>query len=395
MSHDSGGSSPIPTPQMLRDRAEALVPYLRESAAKHREERRLTPDTIAKVREAGLFKVIQPKRYGGYEMSPQVFTDVLISLAKGDPSMGFAYGVIAVHAFHMGFYDERACLDVWGEDSDVLIASPYIPTGKAKKVEGGYILNGRWPFSSGSDNCSWTFLAGVVEGEENLPLFERMRSFLLPRKDAKLIDTWHVMGLQGTGSKDVECVDVFVPDYRVEKFPIFVPEMHPGFKNNNGPLFRTPFLPLFYRAVSSAAIGALEGMLESFCSFQNGRLSVLSLVVAQDPFVQLATGQAAAGLDEMKAILKRDLTEMEETIAAGGSFTPQRLQHYMLNSTNVPHRAQELALGLMRAAGANGIRVDKNISRYYNDIVVIGQHSSNSPKTPGMALGKMLLGVTD
>ncbi len=105
-------------------------------------------------------------------MSPSVFTDVLISLAKGDPSMGFAYGVIAVHAFHMGFYDERACLDVWGDDPDVLIASPYIPTGKAKKVEGGYISNGRWPFSSGSDNCALILLGPSVE----VVLYDQIRS---------------------------------------------------------------------------------------------------------------------------------------------------------------------------------------------------------------------------
>lgn len=391
----AAASGAIPTADMLRERAQALIPFLLEQQPKHLAARRVTEDTIGKLRAAGLFRVLQPRRYGGYEMSPSVFTDVLITLAKADPSVGFVYGILGVHNFHMGFYDERAALDVWGADQDVLVASPYAPMGKAVRVEGGFRMSGRWSFSSGCDNCDWTFLSGVIQGEEHVPLVQRMHAFLIPRQDARIVDNWHVMGLQGTGSKDVVVEDAFIPAHRVERFPIIDPTGLPGLKVNTGPLFRMPFMPVFYRAVSSAAIGALEGMLEHFSAFTSGRLTVLSEVAARDPYVQMAAAQAAAGLAEMKATLKSDIAEMEAIVAAGGAFNPLRAQEWMLNSANVPHRAADLGMGLLRAAGANGIRTDKNIARYFNDIVVIGQHAACTPKAAGGVLGKMMLGVMD
>lgn len=384
----------IPAPEELIARAEALIPYLREQADRHRQERRLLPEAIAKVREAGLFRVLQPRRWGGYEMSPAVFGEVQNRLARGDTSMGFAYGVMMVHSFHVGFYDDRAAREVWGEDPDALIASPYIPAGRAVKVEGGYRLSGRWPFSTGCDNCDWNFLSGTIEGEEG-PLLTRMHAFLVPRADAAIVDSWHVMGLQGTGSKDIEVKDAFVPDYRVERFPITDPAACPGYAHNDGPLFHVPFLPLFFRAVSSAALGALEAMIEQFCAYTAGRYTVLSEQVARDPAVQIALAQARAGAEEMHATLRRDLESIYEAAQARTPLAPDRFTMLMLQSTNVPHRCEQLALGLMRAAGANGIRLDRALAPLFSDILVIGQHSSNNPKMPASNLGKMMLNVMD
>lgn len=384
----------IPTAAEVIARAEALVPFLREQAPKHREARRILPETIARVKEAGLFRVIQPRRYGGYEMSPDVFGEVLLTLGRGDASMGFVYGVIGVHAFHMGFYDERAAQDVWGADSSVLVGSPYAPNGTAVRVEGGYRFSGRWPFSSGCDNCEWNFLGGVIEGEEG-PLQQRMHAFLIPRSDAKVVDTWNVVGLQGSGSKDIEVVDAFVPDYRVQRFPIFDAAAHPGTALNTGPLFRAPFLPLFVRSVSSAALGGLETMIEHFCGYTANRYNVLSERVARDPRVQEALGRAKAAAEEMKAVMRHDLAQMRRIGEEGRRIDMEEMTLLMLKSTNVPHRCQEVALDLLRAAGANGIRMDQPLAGIYTDILVIGQHASNMPAPQAVNLGKMMLGVQD
>lgn len=386
--------SNIPSPGELIARAEALVPYLREQAATHRSERRITSDTIARLNEAGLFRVIQPRRYGGYEMSPEVFGEILTTLARGDASMGFVYGVIAVHSFHLAFYDDRAAQDVWGEDDSVLIGSPYAPNGKATRVEGGYRVSGRWSFSSGCDNCQWNFLGGTIEDEAG-PLMERMYAFLIPRSDSEIVDTWNVVGLQGSGSKDIVVEDAFVPEYRVQRFPIYDHTAHPGTTINDGPLFRVPFMPLFTRAVSSAALGGLEGMIEHFCGYTADRLNVLSMRVARDPLVQIALGQAKAAADEMKSTMRRDLAEMNRIAQERVPLDPERMSLFLLQSANVPHRSQEMALALMRAAGANGIRMDRPLAGIHSDLLVIGQHASNLPTTPATALGKTMLGVTD
>lgn len=384
----------IPSPSELLARAEALVPYLREQAGKHRGERRITEETIARLNEAGLFRVIQPRRYGGYEMSPEVFGEILTTLARGDASMGFVYGVIAVHSYHVAFYDDRAGQDVWGKDDSVLVGSPYAPNGSARRVEGGYRVSGRWSFSSGCDNCQWNFLGGTIEGEEG-PLMQRMYAFLIPRADAEIVDTWNVVGLQGSGSKDIVVEDAFVPEYRVQRFPIYDHRAHPGTAVNDGLLFRVPFMPLFTRAVSSAALGALEGMIEHFCGYTADRLNVLSMRVARDPLVQIALGQAKAAADEMKSTMRRDLAEMDRIGREDLPLDPERMSLFLLQSANVPHRCQEAALALMRAAGANGIRLDRPLAGIYSDILVIGQHASNLPSTPAMALGKSMLGIED
>jgi 3-hydroxy-9,10-secoandrosta-1,3,5(10)-triene-9,17-dione monooxygenase len=386
---------PVPEPSELIACATALGPFLRRQAAIHREQRRITPDTIAVLRQAGFFRVLQPRRWGGYEMSPSVFADILVNLARADPSVGFVYGVLAVHSFHLAFYDDQAARDVWGQDTDVLIGSPYMPTGRATPVPGGYRLSGRWSFSSGCDNCDWNFLGGVVEDgdAEGVPLVQRMHAFLVPRADAEIIDTWRALGLQGTGSKDLVVDDACVPEHRVQRFPIYDPTAHPGTAVNTAPLFRTPFMPLFFRAVSSAAIGALEGMIDAFCAYTDGRRTVMSEQAAQDPLLQSALAQARCGADEMRAILHRNFAETELAVAQGAAFAPERLTLFMLQSANVPHRAEELALKLLRAAGANGIRTDGELAHFYADILVIGQHSSNGPKLPATGLGKLMLGL--
>jgi len=383
----------LPTPGDVIARSAALGAFLKRQAPLHREQRRILPETIAELRRAGLFRVLQPRRWGGYEMSPSVFADVLINLARADPSVGFVYGVLAVHSFHLAFYDDAAARDVWGTDTDVLIGSPYMPTGRATRVEGGYRLSGRWSFSSGCDNCDWNFLGGVVEDGSDAPLVQRMHAFLVPRADAPIIDTWRVMGLQGTGSKDLVVEDAFVPEHRVQRFPIFDPAAHPGTAINTAPLFRNPFLPLFFRAVSSAAIGALEGMIDAFVAHTDGRRTVMSEQAAKDPLLQMALAQARAGADEMKAILHRNFAETEQAALQGAMLSPERLNLFMLQSANVPHRAEDLALKLMRAAGANGIRTDGDLAHYYADILVIGQHSSNGPKMPAINLAKLMLGL--
>jgi len=168
-----------PTAAELTATARELVPLLRERAAEDERERRVSGDTIARMVSAGLFRVIQPRRWGGYELGQQTFADIQMTLAHGDMSVAWVYGVLGVHAYHLGLYDDRAASDVWATDSSLPISSPYMPGGNARTVPGGFLLSGRWSYSSGCDHCPWTFLGGFVDGDPS-----RFHSFLLPRSDA-------------------------------------------------------------------------------------------------------------------------------------------------------------------------------------------------------------------
>jgi 3-hydroxy-9,10-secoandrosta-1,3,5(10)-triene-9,17-dione monooxygenase len=111
---------------------------------------------------AGLFKVLQPQRWGGYEMDPRVFYRVQMALAEGCMATAWIYGVIGVHNWQLPLFPEQAQQDVWGQDPTTLIASTYMPTGKAEKVDGGYRFSGRWSWSSGVEHCEWIFLGGLL-----------------------------------------------------------------------------------------------------------------------------------------------------------------------------------------------------------------------------------------
>src|SRR5262245_43887454 len=168
----------IPTRAELVERARAMKPVLRERAAAARDAATLPAATMQEFRDAGFFKILQPRRWGGYEMDPQVFFDVQIAVAECDMSSAWVLGGIAAHQFQIALFDVRAREDVWGSDNATLISSSYQPVGKVERVDGGFLLSGRWGFSSGCEHCDWTFLGSIVPpppGETGPP---DMRTFL-------------------------------------------------------------------------------------------------------------------------------------------------------------------------------------------------------------------------
>ncbi|MGL4261652.1 MAG: acyl-CoA dehydrogenase family protein, partial [Afipia sp.] len=197
----------------MLERAQALVPKLRERAAKTEEMRRLPPETERELHESGLFRILQPKRVGGSELDYVALVDFADIVALADASVAWNLANLASHHWMLGMFDARAQDLIWKDNADALIASSFVfPAGRATKVAGGYTLSGRWPFSSGVDSSTWNMLAGIVSSDDDADGVE-YRIFLLKQSDYKILDTWSSTGLKGTGSNDVEAKDVFVPDY--------------------------------------------------------------------------------------------------------------------------------------------------------------------------------------
>src|SRR5215813_12982402 len=147
--------------------AKALIPQLRDRAARTEELRRLPPETERDLHEAGLFRIVQPKRVGGSELDYVALVDCADILARADASVAWNLGNLASHHWMLGMFDKRAQDLVWDRDPNVLIASSFIfPAGRARKVEGGYRLRGSWPFASGVASCDWNMLASVVAPED-------------------------------------------------------------------------------------------------------------------------------------------------------------------------------------------------------------------------------------
>src|SRR5207247_3560967 len=188
---------------------------LAERSRAARQARCIPDATIADMQRAGLFRVLQPRRWGGYELDLHTFYEIELALAEGDMSTGWIYGVSGVHPWFMALLDDRAAQEVWGGDNLCLICSSLMPAGKATAVAGGFRLSGRWRYASGCVHCGWALLGAMVAADDGGAPDGRI--FLLPREDYRSIDTWQVAGLQATGSWDIVVDDVFVPGYRSQR----------------------------------------------------------------------------------------------------------------------------------------------------------------------------------
>ena len=145
----------IPTHDELVALARAMIPALKARAKQTTANRDVPAETIAEMKAAGFFRILQPKRWGGYEMHPNTFFEVQKALAEGCMSTGWMYGVLGCHPYEMALFHDEAQREVWGSDNDMLVSSTYQPVGQVKTVEGGYRLSGHWGFSTGSVHCGW------------------------------------------------------------------------------------------------------------------------------------------------------------------------------------------------------------------------------------------------
>jgi len=374
-------------------RARAMVPILAERAARAEVERCIPRETIADVREAGFFRILQSKRWGGYQLHPRVFYDVQMTLAEGCASTGWVFGVMGVHHWQLALFDSRAAEDVWRNDDAVLISSSYMPKGQVKRADGGFRLTGRWSFSSGVDHADWVFLGAIIMPEGNVPGSPDFRTFLVPRADFEVIDTWNVIGLRGTGSKDVVVKDVFVPEYRTHSARDGFAGTSPGLIENPAPLYRLPFGQVFVRAVSAATIGALQGALDAFREFGSKRISANDFsATAQDPTAQMAAADAALAIDDMKSDLRRSFDAMMATLERGEPLNLTDRIQYRYQSALAAQRSAEHVSRLFRSSGASAIFQGNPIGRFFTDIHAARAHYANNPDRFGRNYGGVLLG---
>ncbi len=379
----------LPEPKELLRRARAMVPRLAERAPKAEAQRFLPKETIAEMQEAGFFRILQPKRWGGYEMDPSVYYDVLMTLAEGCFSTAWVYGVVGIHPWLIALYDDRVAQEVWGNDTSTLMSSSLMPGGQLVPEKDGFRLSGRWSYSSGCDHCDWAFLGAVVPpvNEQNFD----WRFVLVPRRDYEIIDTWRVAGLKGTGSQDIVVKDKFVPAYRIHSVADMYECAGPGQKVNTAALYRIPAAQILYLGVACGAIGALSGMVEEFRSYGAKRATPRGRT-ADDPFAQLACAEASALADELKVMLHHNLRTLV-AYAERGEVPPMdvRLKFKFHSSWGV-ERCGQAALKLFKASGAGAIRDTLPFGRVVADINTGRQHVSNQPEYFGRLWGTMLLG---
>src|SRR5690349_8907294 len=303
------GSAP-PSFDMLKARARALVPSLRARATECEELRRVPDGSIAELHKSGIFRMLQPKRVGGSELPYRALVDLCAILAEGCGSTSWVVANLASHHWMLAMWPARAQDDVGGESPDHLIGSALVfPSGKAIAVADGYVLSGRWPFSSGVDASRWNFVGGIVHDEKDKPV--EQRCFLVAAGDYRVIDTWYAAGLRGTGSKDIQMKDVFVPAHRSLPLTALVGGgVAPGCAINPAPLYKLPVLGLFAFVVSGVSLGLARGAIGDFTQQMHARIATYSgRRLADLANLQLKIGEAAALADTAEALMLKGCDE--------------------------------------------------------------------------------------
>jgi 3-hydroxy-9,10-secoandrosta-1,3,5(10)-triene-9,17-dione monooxygenase len=372
--------------------AESLLPRLRERAAKCEELRRLPDETLRDFHEAKLFRIHQPKRVGGAELEFSAVVTYGALLARACASTAWNWVNFTAHHMMLGMFPPKAQDAIWGKSPDALIASSFVfPAGRARKVKDGYVISGRWPFSSGVDPSEWNMLAGLARLDDHLPPEQRI--FLLERKQYQVIDNWFAAGLRGTGSKDVEVSEQFVPDHLTLAVADTKGGPTPGSAANPGPLYQMPVFALFPYMLSGVALGIAEGLIEEFSSRTHQTGKMTGARIAEIQSTQIRLGEASAYARASRLVQLSNCDEAQRLIASGKIPEGKVKARYRLEGAYAVDwavRAVDVMFGLY---GASGLYESGHAPRAFRDAHAVKQHFSFNTDIAGTTYGRVALGL--
>src|ERR1700719_2187344 len=375
-------------------RARGLIPRLRDRAARSEDLRRLPPETERDLHESGLFRIVQPKRVGGYELDYVALVDCADAIGQADASVAWNFANLASHHWMLGMFDKRAQDLVWNKDVNALIASSFIfPAGRARKVDGGYVLRGSWPFSSGVDSSEWNMLASVVSSDDEADGIE-YRIFLVNKSDYKIKDTWNASGLRGTGSNDVEVDDAFV----AEPMTLAVSDLDggptPGSAVNPNALYALPVFSLFPYVLSGVALGNAQACLDDYVDLARHRASTYNRTkLGNLQTTQIKIAEASSKIDAARLIMRSSCIAAMADARRGhipdiaGKTKMRRDGAY---SVNLCTEAVSL---LFAASGARGLYTSGALQRQFRDAHAINSHIAFNFDAAGTNYGRVALGL--
>jgi 3-hydroxy-9,10-secoandrosta-1,3,5(10)-triene-9,17-dione monooxygenase len=380
------------------ERARDIVPTLRGRAQKCEDARVLLPENEKLLHDTGLFRFHQPRRFGGMELPFIAVVDIVAELARGCPSTAWNVGNLGCHHWILAYYEPETQHEVWDENADALIASSIaLAAGRGRKVDGGFVVSGRWPFSSGVDNSQWNMLAVTVyedDGKAASATPIDWRLCLVPKSDYEIIDTWYAMGMVGTGSKDIEVKEVFVPERRALALARCRGGLeHPGAGLNHGPLFRVPIVASAGHPLSATALGAAEGAFESVKESFTKRVGTYTgAKVADFQAVQIKIAEARVLIDSATHLMRQSGLGFQEYAEKNRVPDIDTKLRWRAQNAFAVRQARQAVETLWSCYGANAIYTRDPLQRYLRDLQAINQHFSFNFDIAGAAYGTFALG---
>jgi alkylation response protein AidB-like acyl-CoA dehydrogenase len=373
-------------PDAVRD----LHAEMRMRGAEIESARRLPDDLAGRMARAGMFRLLVPSALGGLEVHPSEFFEALAATAEADGAVGWVQMIGATTGILSASLPEAWAETIYGTHPDCISTGVTAPLGKARPVPGGYVVNGRWPFGSGSQVSDW-ICGGCVLLDENGEPRRTARGMqetvlaLFPANEVIIHDTWDTSGLRGTGSHDIEVIDAFVPDGRWSVLG--------GRARVDAPLYRFPTLGLLALGVSAVAIGIARRAIAAFTELAANKIPTGSArALAERGSTQRDLARATAMVNAAVAQTHAAIDRAWQTATTSDRLTIETKAELRMAATHNTWTAADAVDLLYHAAGGSAIYAKSPLQRCFRDIHVATQHLMVAQPT-WEAVGKVLLGM--
>jgi 3-hydroxy-9,10-secoandrosta-1,3,5(10)-triene-9,17-dione monooxygenase len=385
-----GEKSPAAQRLDLLERARALVPVLRERTDKAEVLRRCPEETVADFAAAGLLRICQPARFGGFEQPWDVLCEVSRVLARGCGSQAWVCNIYCDHTQMLGMFALEAQADVWGKDQNARLSASVEPAGNARRAPGGFVFSGRHRYASGIDYAHWLLCGGHLHEDGKPP---RRSFYLVPKSDVTIIDDWNVIGLAGTGSKSFEVKDAFVPAHRMLDGDQHDEGTGPGTAVNTAAVYRMPRHDIAGTSFAAVALGVAEGLFDEYVNYTKTRQS-RGIAVSAQMGTQIATGGSAAELMAAGRLILGAAREAMAVLERGERLTTEQRQRTRLSSAYAAQLTLTAAQRLFNGAGSRALFLDSAMQRYLRDLYAVAAHRGLVWDSSAANYGALLLGQT-
>lgn len=369
------------------DTAAALAPLVLASAQEGERSRRLSAPLAEAMAQAGLFRLWIPRAIGGEEADPMTLVRVVEEISRADGAAGWCIAIGGGYGVFGGYLGKDAARDIYGSDPLVRVAGALRPFGTAKIVDGGYRVTGRWPLGSGCQHSGWMIgNCRIFDGDQ--PRLHPdgttvMRFMLFPTAQCEIFDTWHSIGLRGTGSHDYAIADTFVPSARSLSFREPPAEQ--------GPLYAFPTIALFGAALAAVPLGIARHAIDILVELVGRKIATRSRkLLGEDALVQADLGRAEALLGSGRAFLYGTLGEAWQAVSAGKALSVAERATLWLASTHAANAAKQATELMFGAGGSASVDVSCGLERCVRDVHAAVQHLTLAPANYQMAAAAYL-----
>lgn len=374
------------TSAQLLDRVNNLAPAFAERAQKTEENRAPLDETITDLVESGVLSTLTPKAYGGHELGLDVAKDIVKTISAACPSTGWVASFYIGAAWRVNIFTEQAQREVFASNPYTLTAGTAAPLKKVEPVDGGYRITGRTAWNSGSVHADWFTFAGmtVADGQP------AMLWFLVPREDVKVLDTWYISGMSGTGSNDVAVEDVFVPAYRTGNFGLALAGQAPGQLLHSNPMYHLPFLPFAMAEVTPVVVGAMQGATQAFLDRTLTRQGTLSQEKASGKqAAQIRLGRAVAAAETAETLLDAFFERLVAQRPEQGE--PVDRAGMKLRAAYLTDLCRNAVNEIVRGIGGDGFRTSSPVQRFHRDLSVLAVHAFLDIDSAAETIGRFKL----